>query len=234
MPSKTEIPGTVHTGKSVFGALGVACVLELLLVGAAAAVIVQAKAEVRAAEAPILLAFDEPKPPEVKPRPPPPKPPKPPKPVKEVKPLPVKQVQHTPQARPLPQPVPTLVETPAPPAPSVIAEAPPPHPAPPAPVHDHSGEKEAEFATRLKASIQAAVVYPAAARNMGFSGRARVEFLFRDGVISHLRIIQGSGSGMIDQAALASVSNALIPPIPESLRGHETSYQVTVEFRLDR
>jgi protein TonB len=61
-----------------------------------------------------------------------------------------------------------------------------------------------------------------------------VEFNFRDGAFSHLRIVQSAGSGMLDAAALAAVTNAAVPPVPESLRGREMTYQVTVAFDLNK
>jgi protein TonB len=194
--------------------LALALVLEALLLTGAASFIAQAKAVPRPAEAPINIVVDDLKPPPEQPPPP----------------RPEKQIVRQPREHPLPQPEPVQLTAPAPPAPSIVAEAPMPE-TPHVVVRD-SGVKEAEFALRLKAAIQAAVVYPAAARNMGFSGRARVEFQFRDGAIDHLKIIQSSGSGLIDQAALASVGNAVLPPIPDSLKGREMTYQVTVEFQL--
>jgi protein TonB len=188
-----------------------------LLLSGAASLIAQAKTVTRPVEAPINIVVDDLQPA--------PEQPPPPKPEKHIirQPTPVRE-------HPLPQPEPVVLTTPAPPAPSVVAEAPLPE-TPPVVLRD-SGAKEAEFALRLKAAIQAAVVYPAAARNMGFSGRARLEFQFRDGIIDHLKVIQSSGSGLIDQAALASVGNAVLPPIPDSLKGRQMTYQVTVEFQL--
>jgi protein TonB len=88
------------------------------------------------------------------------------------------------------------------------------------------------MAARLRAAIQAALVYPSAARDAGFQGHARVEFVFRDGVVRSPRIIRSSGMGLTDRAALAAVENAIYPPVPPSLAGKETTYQVTVRFEL--
>ena len=111
---------------------------------------------------------------------------------------------------------------------------PPPPPPPPAPsAAEETARKEATFAAQLRAAIQAAVVYPFAARNMGFQGKARVEFTFRDGISSQAHIVQSSGNGMIDQAAIAAVTTATAPPMPESLKGKSMTYQVTVVFQLN-
>jgi protein TonB len=119
-----------------------------------------------------------------------------------------------PKSKPIKRVIPEPTEElPPTPEPSPLAEA-PPEPQPQARDESAERDREAEFADKLKSAIQAAVFYPPAARNMGFHGKARVEFMFRDGVTSRVRIVQGSGIGMIDTAALAAVGNALYPTIP--------------------
>ena len=158
-----------------------------------------------------------------------------------------------PKVQPLPPPKPVAkavaaAPVPAPPAPTPLAQRPEPVPVvandspiaePPAPVApppppsaNVRADREVEFAARVRAAIQAAVSYPPAARISGFRGRARVEFNFRDGVASQMRIIQTSGAGLIDRAALAAVANAAYPSAPESLKGKDQVYQVTVVFEL--
>jgi protein TonB len=148
-----------------------------------------------------------------------------PKPVERI--APVKTAQHI-------APVPVPDPPPAAPTPSdsPITEVPPPPP-PPVRAVATGIDKEAEFAAKLKAAIQAAVSYPPAARSMGFRGKARVEFIFRDGGTQQVRVIQGSGIGMIDNAALAAVANAVYPPAPDTLKGKDMLYQVTVMFELN-
>jgi protein TonB len=169
-------------------------------------------------EQPIMMVVDAPEKPKDEPK-------LPPKPVE--RPIRVKTAQHI---------VPVPVPEPPPPIPapttSPIVEAPTPPP-PPVPVPVTGLDKEAEFAARLKAAIQAAVSYPPAARNMGFRGKARVEFIFRNGSTHQVRVIQGSGIGMIDNAALAAVANAIYPVAPDSLKGKDMLYQVTVTFELN-
>lgn len=171
----------------------------------------------------IQLAFDDPKVEEVK-RPVKKETPKP-------KPVPRRVVQPRVQTPPPPQPVPPPsrplpVVNDSPVSEKVAVQAPPPPP------RDDSAAKEASFAAQLKAAIQAAVVYPPAARMSGFHGRARIEFVFRNGICSQVHVIQSSGSGLIDRAALAAVTAATPPPIPDSLKGRSVTYQVTVSFEL--
>jgi len=168
-------------------------------------------------EQPIMMVVEAPEKPKDEPK-------LPPKPVE--RPVRVKTAQHI---APVPVPEPPA-PTPTPMA-STIAEAQPPPP--PVPVPATAIDKEAEFAARLKAAIQAAVSYPPAARNMGFRGKARVEFVFRNGSTHQVRVIQGSGIGMIDNAALAAVANAVYPAAPDSLKGKDMLYQVTVTFELN-
>lgn len=201
-------------GRTLLAALLIECGLVL----AAVSLMAVAAARPQADDQPILMVVDTADVPKEEPKPLP-------KPVERT--VPVKTTQRI-AALPVPEPPP-----PAPvPSASPISEAPPPPP--PAPVRgiDAVANKEAEFAARLKAAIQAAVSYPPAARAMGFRGKARVEFVYRDGGTHHMRVIEGSGIGMIDNAALAAVANATYPAAPDSHKGRDMPYQVTVIFEL--
>ena len=201
-------------GRTLLAAILIECGLVLAAVSLMAA----AAARPEHDDQPMLMVVDTTDVPKEEPKPQP-------KPLERT--VPVKTAQRL-AATPLPEPPP-----PAPvPSDSPISEAPPPPP-PPVRAIDATADKEAEFATRLKAAIQAAVTYPPAARAMGFRGKARVEFVFRDGGTHHMRVIQGSGSGMIDNAALAAVANAIYPAVPGSLKGRDMLYQVTVSFELN-
>lgn len=208
-----------------------ALVLEAVLLVGVGSLLARAETPPRPRPPEVLeLAFDEPKVEETK------KPvvrkevPKPmPKPVP--KPVPRKVVQ-APVRVPQPMPAPSKalpVANDSPLSEKVVVQAPPPPPPP----RDDSAAKEASFAAALKAAIQAAVVYPPAARMSGFQGQTQVEFVFRDGVCSQVRVIRSSGSGLIDRAALAAVTEAVPPPVPPSLKGRTMTYEVTVLFALD-
>jgi protein TonB len=203
---------------------GVAILIEGAMILGLAALVVPA---VKAPEPdPVNVLFDDTPPPKAEPL-------KPIKPV-VVKNLPVPVVK--PQVVTAPQP-----ETPPTPSPSkaepvtVAAESayaqPAPPPPPPLPAAGPS-DKELEFAARVKAAIQAAVVYPMAAKQMGFRGKAVVEFMYRDGAVMQIRVVQSSGMVMIDNAALAAVSAARFPTPPETLKSKDVPYRVTVMFEL--
>jgi protein TonB len=209
----------------------VAILIEFAVVLAAASLVARAAIQTeRPTDPPIMMVMEVPPPEVLKVEP------KPlPKPVERtvlVSPLPVRPVIVPPVEAAAPV-NPVVAAAPLPPSDSPIVEVPPPAPPPPVRTASTTTDKELEFAARLKAAIQAAVSYPAAAREMGFRGKARVEFLFRDGTLRQARIVQTSGNGMIDRAALAAVTNALCPPAPETLHGMDLPYQVTVMFELN-
>ena len=84
------------------------------------------------------------------------------------------------------------------------------------------------YNVKLAAAVQAAFVVPGPAAALGFKGRARVEFHLRDGVVSNAKIIQGSGLGAVDRAALKAVEMASFPVPPTALVGKEGVYQIWV------
>jgi TonB family protein len=83
----------------------------------------------------------------------------------------------------------------------------------------------------VRAAVQSAFVYPAAAAAMERRGRTQVTFKLRDTVASGARIQVTSGMGLIDRAALQSVMSASYPPAPPELAGIEHEYQIWIEFR---
>ena len=107
--------------------------------------------------------------------------------------------------------------------------APPPPPAPPAP--DLASIK-ASFEAELRSAIQAAVRYPRAARLMQLTGKTLVGFDFRDGSVSHLRVVTSSGTDLLDHAALDAVRNAPYPATPQALQGKAMAFTIWVRFHL--
>jgi protein TonB len=150
---------------------------------------------------------------------------RPPKPVAaqpEPKPLPPEPVVPA-VAAPQPEPVTTPTATSAPtaftapkPAPQVLAPAAP------------SVDPTLAYNVKLAAAVQAAFSVPAPAAALNFKGRTRVEFGLRDGLASNIRVVQSSGLGAADRAAIKAVETATFPPPPPSLQGKEGSYQIWV------
>ena len=87
-----------------------------------------------------------------------------------------------------------------------------------------------EYAAKVKAAVQEAVEYPAAANNMRTKSRARVEFSLQDGIEQNPHIIVSSGLSVFDSAAVHAVNIAHYPPPPAVLHGQTKLFQVWVEF----
>jgi protein TonB len=176
--------------------------------------------------------------------------PKPPKPEPKQKPIPIPKTVVRPQPRPVihkvqpkpvqpppPMPEPRLVAPPAPapdtrPAMPVAAPTPPAPPQPPAPPAPDAASIKAIFEAELRSAIQAAVRYPQAARMMQLTGKTLVGFDFRDGAVSHLRVVTSSGADLLDHAALDAVRNAPYPTTPKALQGKVMAFTIWVRFHL--
>ena len=131
-------------------------------------------------------------------------------------------------------------ESPAQPAPltpvSSVAQAPTPPapPAPPAPTPPPAGPSgpSADYIAKVRAAVQAAFVYPAAAKAAEFRGRTRVAFRLVDAKASGARVLVASGMGLVDNAALQAVQKANYPAPPADQKSAELNFEVWVEFRL--
>jgi len=208
--------------KGIWSSLGSALLIELALVGVAVGWVIMHPHEEIAQVMPLVMSMlDAPK--EV--QPPPPKPTK----VPEIQPK-VKAVvpvsPAVPEVRPPEEPAPPVVAKPtAFSAPAPLLQPPAAAPVmPPAPVVDPT----LAYNVKLAAAVQAAFVLPGPAAALGFKGRARVEFHLRDGVVSNAKIIQASGLGAVDRAALKAVEVASFPVPPPTLVGKEGVYQIWV------
>jgi len=177
----------------------------------------------------VMSMLEEPK--VEKPLPPKPQEIKPPPVQAKVVPMPVKpQTSVTPEVRPVQEVTPPVVAQPTAFSTPVVADSPPaPPPAPsvvssPAPAADPA----LAYNMKLASAVQAAFVVPGPASALGFKGRARVEFHLRDGVASNAKIIQPSGLGAVDRAALKAVEAASFPAPPPTLAGKDGVYQIWV------
>jgi len=217
--------------QGVWSSLGSALLIELGVVGAVMAWVLLHPPQELAQVIPLVMSMLEepkvdkplpPKPPEVKPLPVPTKVTlAPPKPQSQVAPL-------TPEVRPVQDITPPVVAQPTAFSSPVVAAAPSaPPPAvvtPAAPVVDPA----LAYNFKLAAAVQTAFVVPGPASALGFKGRARVEFHLRDGVASNAKILQPSGLGAVDRAALKAVEAAAFPPPPPALAGKDGVYQIWV------
>ena len=88
-----------------------------------------------------------------------------------------------------------------------------------------------EYIAKVRAAVQAAFAYPMAAAEMGLHGRARVGFNLRNTSASDVKIINGSGLGLIDRAALAAVQKAAYPTPPTEQKDRTNYCEVWIEFK---
>lgn len=130
------------------------------------------------------------------------------------------------ERRPVEEPAPPMVAKPT----AFSAPPPPVQPTPVVPANPTPPLVDPAIAYNLKlaAAVQAAFVVPGPAAALGFKGRARVEFQLKDGVVSNAKILQASGLGAVDRAALKAVEVAVFPAPPPALLGKEGVYQIWV------
>ena len=99
------------------------------------------------------------------------------------------------------------------------------------------GRDRADFRDKVLAAIRGASYYPRKARNKRKHGQATVGFIIRnDGSLESLKIIESSGSKLLDEAAMNILRKAAsrFPSIPESLSGNRISYVVPIIFKKKR
>ena len=226
-------PTSKNKPKGIWSSLGPALLIEAGLVGAAVAWVLMHPPQELQEVIPLVMSMLEepkvdkplppPKPPEIKP---------PPVPVAKVVPVlktPVPPQPVAAEMRPVEEPAPPVVAKATAFSTPVAASPPPPPPppvvaSPPQPTVDPA----MAYNSKLAAAVQAAFVVPAPATALGFKGRARVEFHLRDGLASNAKIIQPSGLGAVDRAALKAVEAAAFPAPPAALAGKEGFYQIWV------
>lgn len=91
----------------------------------------------------------------------------------------------------------------------------------------------ADWRAAVAAWIGAHQRYPAAARRMGVQGVATLRFLLlADGRVSGLAVATGSGSVMLDRAALAVFEGATLPPPPSGTPEAVRWITVPMRYRL--
>lgn len=190
-------------------------------------------------------------PPDVAPAPPPPEPPssaptpEPAKPVPRESPVrtpvrppvaaaPIRPPQPRP-ARPTPPPVqgPPALVSPTPPGPAsaaapVMRSEVPVAPAPTAAAV--SGTWRSALASWLQSHKQ----YPDEARRQREEGQVTIRFTVgRDGQLTEAQIVRGSGSDILDRAALATLRDGRAPPFPADMPQQQVTTTVTIRYRLE-
>ncbi len=106
--------------------------------------------------------------------------------------------------------------------------------APPTPAVPHASAARALAAweAQVHQAVQDALIYPNAARLMHREGRTRVRFEYGHGGVFSVSVAESSGVAVLDQAALAAVTRAAIPPVPPEFFGQTRSLILWVRFSL--
>ena len=154
--------------------------------------------------------------------PPEPKPEPPPRPAPQPKPAPPK-----PRPQPAPRPATAATEAQAQPpvAPTPVQAA---APAPPAPI-------SATWRASLSSWLQQNKTYPEAARARGDQGSAAVRFTVnRDGQVSDVALVRGTGSALLDDAVLALLNKARLPAFPMDMTQQTITVTVQINYALQR
>lgn len=87
----------------------------------------------------------------------------------------------------------------------------------------------------LSAWIQAHKSYPEVARVRHEEGTVTLTFVVaRDGHVKHVALARSSGSGTLDNAAVGILSNALVPPFPESMSQTQMTVTVALRYSIER
>lgn len=150
-----------------------------------------------------------------------------PKPQRTVQvPTPVQNPLPAPELSPAPSPEP-VVTVPMPNPVLAVKSAPPPPP-PLAQPTATAIDPAVAYNAKLAAAVQAAFEVPATAAALNFKGRTRVEFNLLDGLVSAIRVVQPSGLGVADRAAIKAVQTASFPTPPPALQGKPGTYQISV------
>lgn len=162
-----------------------------------------------------------PKPVPVQPRPAKAAPPKPA--ASAVEPVRAQPVESAPAAE-----VPVAIQSPAP-APVV----PPPAAQPVTPAPDPALEDG--YRTRIRQAVDEHKHYPRMARRLELEGRVVVAFTVEaDGRLAGVRVVESSGSELLDEAALEAVRQAApFPPFPDGVERRQWDFTLPLSFSLD-
>jgi len=139
-------------------------------------------------------------------------------------------VARAPATRPAATPTPVLPRplamlSPSPVAPLALAV--PIAPAPEAPAIDNA------WRNALARWLAAHKRYPEAARRRGEAGRAQVRFVVaREGHVTSVELLSGTGSSMLDDAVLAMLRGASLPPFPATMPQPEMSVTIQIRYAL--
>jgi protein TonB len=122
------------------------------------------------------------------------------------------------------------MDTPTPPSASPPSEAPaslaPSQAARPAPI-------AVDWQNALSGWLAAHKTYPEEARRRGDEGRAVLRFTVdRDGKVLAVELVHGTGSRLLDSAALSLLNGASLPPFPATMAQERITVTVQIRYQL--
>ena len=104
----------------------------------------------------------------------------------------------------------------------------------PAPAAPAPAEISAAWRNALLSWLQANRTYPDGARRRGEEGTAVIRFTVdRGGRVSDLILVRGSGSSLLDEAAMQQVRGRQAPAFPASMTQEVTTVTVPIRYKLD-
>ena len=165
------------------------------------------------------------------------------------RPAPPPRAEPTPRAEPRPAPAPEPAADAAPEAPVPPAPAPQPAQAPLQPsgggggtpasqqTANRSAAVRASYAQLVLSRLQRAIVYPRRAQRREIEGVVTVEMVIAaNGALRTARLLETSGSTVLDDAALALVRRvAPFPAVPRDLSpdGQDIAFKAPIQYRLN-
>ena len=92
-----------------------------------------------------------------------------------------------------------------------------------------------EFGSGVRAAIIRARISPAVARDRGIAGTARLLVtISRDGRLLGARVLDSSGSAVLDQASVRTAKSAgRFPAAPAALKGQRFEFVIGLDFKLN-
>jgi len=93
---------------------------------------------------------------------------------------------------------------------------------------------DAAWMAEVGAWLRANLTYPNMARRLGQEGTVVLQVTIdREGHVLDAVLAQGSGFGTLDQAAMALVTGARLPPFPPGMKLDRQSVKLPIHYRLE-
>jgi periplasmic protein TonB len=138
-----------------------------------------------------------------------------------------KKEEQTPEPRPIEEQVATPESAPV----ATATQAPVATSSTPGKISSNSRARIAKWEGQLFAHLQRSMRYPSDARSRSHTGRGTVSFnLDRQGYVSNVKIVDSSGSKLLDQATVETIARAQPWPLPPPDLGEKDIFDVTVPF----